>query len=57
MLYTRGTAAEYNAWGAAGRKGWSFEDVSPLFKTSECFLDKNVGVERGRSGAYRVENA
>lgn len=56
MLYTRGAAAEFNAWSAAGRKGWSFNEVSPLFKTSECYFDKNVGPERGRNGTFSTES-
>lgn len=50
MLYTRGAAAEYNAWSVSGRRGWSFDDVSHLFKAAERFYDKNVGPERGRNG-------
>lgn len=50
MLYTRGVAAEYNAWAEAGRKGWSYEDVLPFFKKSEHALDANVGPERGHHG-------
>ena len=50
MLYTRGCAAEYNAWEKAGRKGWSFNDVLPFFKRSEkCFIE-GAGDERGRQG-------
>ncbi|KAI5123485.1 hypothetical protein M0805_008855 [Coniferiporia weirii] len=52
MLYTRGIAAEYNSWGAMGRKGWSFDDVLPLFKATERSLDKGVGPERGRNGEW-----
>lgn len=52
MLYTRGTAAEYTAWEAAGRKGWDYDDVLPLFKRSERYLNAKSGGERGTCGAY-----
>ncbi|KAH8114090.1 alcohol oxidase, partial [Phellopilus nigrolimitatus] len=50
MLYTRGIAAEFNAWSAAGRKGWSYEEVLPLFKKSQRSLVSNAGPESGRNG-------
>jgi choline dehydrogenase len=35
MIYIRGHAADYDHWAALGNKGWSYEDVLPLFKKSE----------------------
>ncbi|PSR76311.1 hypothetical protein PHLCEN_2v8543 [Hermanssonia centrifuga] len=35
MFYTRGLPAEYDAWAAAGRKGWSWEEFRPYFLKSE----------------------
>ena len=36
QLYTRGVAADYDAWGPdASASGWSFHDVLPYFKRSE----------------------
>lgn len=40
-LYTRGVPGEYNVWAAAGRIGWSWEEVEPFFKKSEKSLLKN----------------
>ena len=54
MLYTRGFAAEYNAWAAAGRKGWSFDELLPLFQKSEGTLWERAGPERGRDGLYHM---
>ncbi|KAH8108860.1 alcohol oxidase [Phellopilus nigrolimitatus] len=56
MLYTRGIAAEYNAWSAAGRKGWSYDDVLPLFKKGERNLDNAAGPERGRDGEWTTRS-
>lgn len=50
MLYTRGSAGEYDEMSAVGRKGWAFGDVSPLFKSAECFYEKTGGSERGETG-------
>src|SRR5450631_3869090 len=36
QLYTRGAAADYDAWATkAGARGWSYRDVLPYFKRSE----------------------
>jgi choline dehydrogenase len=35
MVYTRGLAADYDAWANAGLRDWSYERVLPLFKRSE----------------------
>ena len=40
MVYTRGNPQDYDNWAALGNKGWSFQDVLPVFKRSEhneCF--------------------
>jgi choline dehydrogenase len=39
MLYLRGNAKNYDDWAAAGCKGWSYRDVLPFFKKSECHED------------------
>ncbi len=36
MIYTRGRAADYDAWAAAGCDGWSWDDVLPYFRRAEC---------------------
>ena len=38
MLYTRGLPGEYNAWSEAGRHGWSYDELLPLFKKSQRSL-------------------
>ncbi|KAK7691581.1 hypothetical protein QCA50_004980 [Cerrena zonata] len=39
LLYTRGIPAEFNAWAAAGRKGWHYDDLQPWFMKAERNLD------------------
>ena len=53
MLYTRGIPAEYNAWKAAGRHGWAYDDLRQLFVQSEKDLDQQNGSKddiHGREG-------
>lgn len=35
QIYTRGAAADYDAWAAEGVAGWSYREVLPYFKRSE----------------------
>ncbi|MGE8068673.1 GMC family oxidoreductase [Pseudomonas sp. NPDC089569] len=36
MLYLRGTPSDYDHWASLGCEGWSWKDVLPYFKRSEC---------------------
>ena len=35
LLYVRGQKEDYNRWAQLGNRGWSYDDVLPLFKRSE----------------------
>ncbi|CUK10765.1 Alcohol dehydrogenase [acceptor] [Shimia thalassica] len=35
LLYVRGQKEDYDRWAQRGNKGWSYDDVLPLFKRSE----------------------
>ena len=35
MLYIRGQRQDYDTWAQLGNRGWSYDDVLPLFKRSE----------------------
>ncbi len=35
MVWVRGSRADYDGWAAAGCKGWSYDDVEPLFRRIE----------------------
>ncbi|HKT30920.1 MAG TPA: choline dehydrogenase [Gammaproteobacteria bacterium] len=36
MIYTRGHPLDYDAWAAAGNRGWSWQEVLPYFKRAEA---------------------
>ncbi|TCD64767.1 hypothetical protein EIP91_003658 [Steccherinum ochraceum] len=56
MLYTRGLAGEYDGWSGAGRKGWRYEELVPLFGRSERCVVKEAGEEAGRTGEWIVND-
>jgi choline dehydrogenase-like flavoprotein len=53
MLYVRGHRKNYDDWAAAGCKGWSYADVLPYFKRSECHED-GESEYHGGSGRLKV---
>lgn len=55
MLYVRGNAADYDGWAQSGCKGWSYDEVLPLFKRSERYLSGGDDEFRGRDGPMPVE--
>jgi len=54
MVYMRGQRSDYDHWGQLGNRGWSWEDVLPVFKRSE---DYQHGADEfhGVGGELRVE--
>ena len=56
MIYIRGNRKDYDEWSALGNKGWSYEDVLPYFKKSECHW-KGESVFHGGNGLMGVTPA
>ena len=54
MIYMRGQKSDYDYWASLGNKGWSWDDVLPVFKRSE---DYQHGADdfHGVGGEMRVE--
>ena len=54
MIYMRGQRADWDHWAALGNRGWSWDEVLPLFRSLEDFAgrDEVYGVD----GAVRIEN-
>jgi choline dehydrogenase-like flavoprotein len=42
MLYVRGMKGDYDAWAAAGNRGWNYEQVLPYFKKSEDMTSERL---------------
>jgi choline dehydrogenase len=54
MVYMRGQKEDYDHWASLGNKGWSWDDVLPLFRESEDFF-AGANAFHGAGGALRVE--
>ena len=54
MIYMRGQKSDYDHWASLGNRGWSWDDVLPVFKHSE---DYQHGADdfHGVGGEMRVE--
>ena len=54
MIYMRGQRSDYDHWAALGNRGWSWDEVLPIFKRSE---DYQHGADEwhGAGGELRVE--
>ena len=55
MLYLRGQAADYDGWRQLGNPGWGWDDVLPLFKRAEDYMD-GPSEMHGAGGEWRVDN-
>ena len=54
MIYMRGQARDYDGWAQMGNRGWSWDDVLPLFKKSEHHFGP-ADEFHGVGGEWRVE--
>src|SRR5436190_836245 len=55
MLYVRGNPADYDGWAQMGCRGWSYEEVLPLFRQSEHYVSGESDY-RGKGGPLLVED-
>ena len=53
MVYIRGQAQDYDHWAQLGNRGWSWQDVLPVYKRMENY-DGGSDELRGREGPLRV---
>jgi choline dehydrogenase len=54
MIYMRGQQADFDHWAALGLRGWSWDDVLPVFKRSEDY-EHGADAWHGVGGELRVE--
>ena len=53
MIYIRGNRYDYDTWADEGAQGWSYDDVLPIFKRSEC-NDEFDDEYHGTTGPLKV---
>ena len=53
MVYIRGQAQDYDHWAQLGNRGWSYQDVLPIFQRMERY-EGGSDKFRGRDGLLRV---
>lgn len=56
LVFVRGQPLDYDTWAQMGNRGWSFDDLLPIFCRMETFEDGD-GELRGREGPLRVSEA
>lgn len=57
MIYIRGHKADYDAWAAAGCKGWDYASILPYFRKSEANQSAALNPAfHGHSGPLTVSN-
>ncbi|AXQ30654.1 choline dehydrogenase [Solimonas sp. K1W22B-7] len=54
MCYVRGNPQDYDDWAAAGCEGWSYAEVLPYFRQSECFAADPGDASHGHEGPLHV---
>lgn len=50
LLYVRGQRQDYDTWAQLGNRGWSYDDVLPLFKRTESHEDGESEFHGGSGG-------
>jgi choline dehydrogenase len=55
MIYMRGQKADWDHWAALGNRGWSWDEVLPIFASLEDYADGAVD-GYGAGGEVRIEN-
>ena len=55
LVYIRGQHQDFDDWAAAGNPGWSWQDVLPLFRRSECQM-RGADAYHGADGPLAVSD-
>ncbi|MDC0399670.1 GMC family oxidoreductase N-terminal domain-containing protein [Alphaproteobacteria bacterium] len=56
MVFVRGQAQDYDHWAQLGNRGWSYQEVLPIFKKIESY-DGGSDEYRGRNGPIKVTDS
>ena len=55
MVWVRGQRQDYDHWAQLGNRGWSYQDVLPIFKSMESYAGGD-GEIRGREGPLKISD-
>jgi choline dehydrogenase-like flavoprotein len=55
MVWVRGQRQDYDHWAQLGNRGWSYQDVLPIFKGMESYAGGDAQL-RGREGPLRISD-
>ena len=53
LVFVRGQPLDYDTWGQMGNRGWSYQDVLPVFRRMETYENRGDDA-RGGEGPLRV---
>ena len=56
MFYVRGNPADFDGWAQMGCRGWTYDDVLPMFRKSEHYVAGGDPEFRGQGGPLKVED-
>src|SRR5262245_32297825 len=56
MVWVRGQRQDYDHWAQLGNRGWSYQDVLPIFKSMESYAAGDGDI-RGRDGPLRISDS
>ena len=56
LVFVRGQAQDYDQWAQLGNRGWSYQDVLPVFKQMENYNGGGDDAFRGRSGPLKISD-
>ena len=54
MFYVRGNPADYDGWAQMGCRGWTYDEVLPMFRRSEHYVQGGDAEFRGSGGPLKV---
>ena len=54
LVYNRGQKEDFDGWAALGNRGWSYDEVLPFFRRSECYVEGGDAALRGHDGPLKV---
>jgi choline dehydrogenase len=56
MVWVRGQRQDYDHWAQLGNRGWSYQDVLPIFKSMESYAG-GANEIRGREGPLKITDS